>query len=299
MVFELATGGELFDYLTKMVKLSEKRTRQVMFQLFTAVEHMHAHNIIHRDLKPENILLDDHLNVKVSDFGFATICEPGNTLSELLGTPGYLAPEMLRRNVEPGSPGYSHPVDMWACGVIMYTLLAGFPPFWHRKQLMMLRNIMDGKYEFVSPEWDIISDSAKDLISKLLVTDPGKRLTATEALNHPFLQFQQVEFRVFSGLRKFKGAVYCVWSCHAFEKMHSRSTPKTFTLASIGDVPYENRFVRQLVDSCAFHIYGHWVKRGEEQNRALLFETAPKKLSQIPTQALLSTFPRPKSLWSH
>jgi phosphorylase kinase gamma subunit len=139
---------------------------------------------------------------------------------ELLGTPGYLAPEMLRRNVEPGAPGYSHPVDMWACGVIMYTLLAGFPPFWHRKQLMMLRNIMDGKYEFVSPEWDIISDSAKDLISKLLVTDPGKRLTATEALNHPFLQFQQVEFRVFSGLRKFKVWAFPLSPPHCRDFVH-------------------------------------------------------------------------------
>ena len=80
--------------------------------------------------------------------------------------------------------------------------------------------------------------------------------------------------------------------------MHCSSSPKTFSLASIGDVPYENKFVRSLVDSCAFHIYGHWVKRGEEQNRALLFETVPKKLSQIPTQ-LLSGFARPRSLWSH
>ena len=96
-----------------------------------------------------------------------------------------------------------------------------------------------------------------------------------------------------------QAAVYCVWSCHALQKMHtSSSSVKTFTLASIGDVPYENRFVRHLVDSCAFHIYGHWVKRGEEQNRALLFETAPKKLSQFKAQSL-SGFVRPKILWSH
>jgi phosphorylase kinase gamma subunit len=107
-----------------------------------------------------------------------------------------------------------------------------------------------------------------------------------------------VEFRVFSGLRKFKAAVYCVWSCHALQKLHSTSSAKTFSLASIGAVPYENRFVRHLVDSCAFHIYGHWVKRGEEQNRALLFETAPKKLNQIQSQAL-SSFTHPKSLWAH
>lgn len=95
-----------------------------------------------------------------------------------------------------------------------------------------------------------------------------------------------------------QAAVFCVWSCHALQRMHSRSSPKTFTLASIGDIPYENRFVRNLVDSCAFHIYGHWVKRGEEQNRALLFETAPKKLSQISSQ-VMSGLVGPKTLWSH
>ena len=93
-----------------------------------------------------------------------------------------------------------------------------------------------------------------------------------------------------------QGVVYCVWSCYALEKMHR--TPKVITLASIGNIPYENRFVRSLVDGCAFHIYGHWVKRGEEQNRALLFETAPKKLSQMPGR-ILSGFIRPRTLVTH
>lgn len=276
MVFELAPGGELFDYLTKMVKLSEKKTRQIMYQVFTALEHMHACDVIHRDLKPENILLDDHFNVKVSDFGFSVVAKETEQLSELLGTPGYLAPEMLKRSVEPDSPGYNKQIDLWACGVVMYTLLAGFPPFWHRKQLVMLRSIMEGKYEFVSPEWDEISDQAKDMIKQLLIIDPQKRLTASDALAHPFLQRQPVEFKVFSARRRFKGVVFCIMSCFSLERM--RRTPKTITLDTMGSNPYENRFVRSLIDACAFHIYGHWVKRGEEQNRAALFETAPKKI---------------------
>ena len=279
LVFELAQGGELFDYLTKMVKLSEKKTRQIMYQLFSAVEHMHAHHVVHRDLKPENILLGQNVTIKISDFGFSTTVAEGQQLSELLGTPGYLAPEMLKRSVEPGAPGYGVEVDLWACGVIMYTLLVGFPPFWHRKQLVMLRNIMEGKYEFVSPEWDGISDNAKDMVRSLLVTNPQKRMTASQALSHPFLQFQAVDFKIFSGKRKFKAAVFCVWSCNTLGKMHK--TSQTLSLNSVGTVPYEQRYIRTLIDTCAFHIYGHWVKRGEEQNRAALFETTPK-MAHIP-----------------
>lgn len=276
MVFELAPGGELFDYLTQLVKLSEKKTRKIMSQIFLAVEHMHSHQVVHRDLKPENILLDEEQRlVKISDFGFSSILNEEEGLSELLGTPGYLAPEMLKHSVEPDAPPYGVEIDLWACGVIMYTLMVGFPPFWHRKQLVMLRNIMEGKYEFVSPEWDDISDSAKELVRKLLDTDPETRLTASQALDHPFFQKAPVEFKIFSAKRRFKGAVYCIWSCYTLVKL--RKTTKTITLESIGPSPYENRFVRSLIDACAFHIYGHWVKRGEEQNRAALFETTPKR----------------------
>jgi phosphorylase kinase gamma subunit len=188
LVFELLSGGELFDYLTQSVRLSEKRTRQIMYQVFSAVVHMQNYNVIHRDLKSENILLDKEGNIKITDFGFAIEASPNDQLSDLLGTPGYLAPELLKRSVESDYPGYNKEIDVWACGVIMYSLLAGFPPFWHRKQLVMLRHIMNGKYEFVSPEWDDISDPAKDMIRKLLVVDPQLRMTALEALDHPFLK---------------------------------------------------------------------------------------------------------------
>uniref|UniRef100_A0A1B0BGK9 phosphorylase kinase n=1 Tax=Glossina palpalis gambiensis TaxID=67801 RepID=A0A1B0BGK9_9MUSC len=163
LVFELCPKGELFDYLTSVVTLSEKKTRTIMRQIFEGVEYIHSKNIVHRDLKPENILLDD-----------------------LCGTPGYLAPETLKCNMFEGSPGYSQEVDIWACGVIMFTLLVGCPPFWHRKQMVMLRNIMEGKYSFTSPEWADISEDPKDLIRKCLVVDPIKRITVQEVLRHPF-----------------------------------------------------------------------------------------------------------------
>ena len=137
--------GELFDYLTNHVALSEKRTKTIMKQLFEAVSYIHAKGIVHRDLKPENILLDDSLNVKLTDFGFAKVLAPNERLFELCGTPGYLAPELLRASMYENAAGYGQEVDIWACGVIMYTLLVGFPPFWHRKQMITLRNIMEGR----------------------------------------------------------------------------------------------------------------------------------------------------------
>jgi len=188
LVFELCRNGELFDYLTSVVTLSEKKTKYIMKQLFEALQHVHRMNIAHRDIKPENILLDDNLNVKLTDFGFAVALKKEQKLFELVGTPGYLAPELLKTNMFEETGGYGKEVDVWACGVIMYTLLVGCPPFWHRKQMVMLRNIMEGRYCFTSPEWDDITDTPKDLISKLLIVDPKKRYTVDDALNHEFFQ---------------------------------------------------------------------------------------------------------------
>ncbi|CAH1112409.1 unnamed protein product [Psylliodes chrysocephalus] len=302
LVFELCKHGELFDYLTSVVALSEKKTRYIMKQILEGVEHVHSMKIVHRDLKPENILLDDNLNVKITDFGFAKVLADGELMQDLCGTPGYLAPETLRCNMIEGSPGYSFEVDIWACGVIMYTLMVGCPPFWHRKQMVMLRNIMEGKYSFSSPEWADISDAPKDLIRKLLVVDPKQRISIKDALSHPFFQavlwdeditslkhslrknsrrfsrisdlalkLQQTKF---NARRKFQWVILVVRSTIRIQRL--RYTPEPLSLDVARNDPYRLKLLRKVVDGCAFRVYGHWVKKGEGQNRAALFENTPK-----------------------
>lgn len=284
LVFELCKNGELFDYLTQVVTLSEKRTRIVMRQLLEAIRFLHAHGIVHRDIKAENILLDGDMNIKLSDFGFATYVKKGTELKELLGTPGYLSPEMLRASTDDMAPGYGLEVDMWACGVVMYTLLAGSPPFWNRKQMKMLRDIMDGNYKFPSPEWDEISETAKDLIRRMLVVQPRKRITAAEALEHPFLSMREENVPATvpvpsvlqpSALpptkRRTLVAVFlCVRAVVRLKILATSPAPLAYSM--VRKNPYGWRHLRKGIDGAAFRIYGHWVKRGDDQNRAALFE---------------------------
>ncbi|KAG5844765.1 hypothetical protein ANANG_G00166170 [Anguilla anguilla] len=258
LVFDLMKRGELFDYLTEMVTLSEKETRKIMRALLEVVQFLHSQNIVHRDLKPENILLDDDMNIKLTDFGFSVQIEPGQKLNEVCGTPGYLAPEIIQCSMDPNCPGYGTAVDLWSSGVIMYTLLAGSPPFWHRKQMLMLRMILSGSYQFSSPEWDDRSDTVKDLISHMLVVDPEKRFTATDALNHPFFQqYVVAEVRHFSPYRKFK--VICM-TVLATIKIYGHWVKK-------GQA-------QKPLPRCAFKIYGHTRRCSENTPKAILLSIA-------------------------
>ncbi|XP_078404897.1 phosphorylase b kinase gamma catalytic chain, skeletal muscle/heart isoform-like [Cetorhinus maximus] len=275
LVFDLMKRGELFDYLTEKVTLSEKEARSIMRTLLEVVQFLHSKNIVHRDLKPENILLNDDMNIKLSDFGFSLLLEPGKKLKELCGTPGYLAPEILICSMDESHPGYSREIDLWSCGVIMYTLLSGSPPFWHRKQMLMLRMIMDGNYNFDSPEWQDRSDTVKDLISHLLVVKPEDRFTADQALAHPFFQQYLVEeVRHFSPFRKFKTIIWTVLASVRIYYNYRKAKPLTKEVL-VRD-PYAIKGIRKVIDGCAFKVYGHWVKKGLQQNRAALFENSPK-----------------------
>lgn len=157
----------------------------------------------------------------------------------------------------------------------MYTVMVGCPPFWHRKQMIMLRNIMECKYSFSSPEWDDITETPKDLISKLLVVDPSKRITIKEALHHEFFQILTCQGRKYKGKRMFQFAVFCVRCLIRIKRL--RDTPEPLSVERARIDPYKIRALRKVVDGCAFRVYGHWVKKGEAQNRAALFENVPKR----------------------
>ncbi|XP_014858224.1 PREDICTED: phosphorylase b kinase gamma catalytic chain, skeletal muscle/heart isoform [Poecilia mexicana] len=275
LVFDLMKKGELFDYLTEKVTLTEKEARKIMRALLEVLQFLHSQNIVHRDLKPENILLDDNMNIKLTDFGFAVQIQPGQTLKEVCGTPGYLAPEIIECSMDAGHQGYGTAVDIWSAGVIMYTLLAGSPPFWHRKQMLMLRMILAGSYDFSSPEWEDCSDTVKDLISRMLVVDPRQRFTASDVLNHTFFsQYVVNEVRQFSPYRRFKVICMTVLATMRIYCHYRRAKPVTKEV--IKSDPYAVKPIRKLIDACAFKIYGHWVKKGQTQNRAALFENSPK-----------------------
>ena len=179
---EILKGGELFDRIIEKEFYSEGDARTIVKTLGGALQYLHAQGIVHRDLKPENILLqskDDDAAIKLADFGFAKKMESSLTTS--LGTPGYVAPEILNKQE------YGASVDMWALGVIIYILLCGYPPFYDENQSVLFKKIRAGTFQFDSPYWDGVSDAAKDVISKLLVVDPKHRISIEEFLELPWV----------------------------------------------------------------------------------------------------------------
>jgi len=216
LVLEYVDGGELFDRIVERGFYSEKDASHVVRQILEALSYLHHWDIIHRDLKPENLLFSDNsenAKLKIADFGLARL-DSDATLKTICGTPGYVAPETLM------GKGYSKTVDIWAVGVITYILLCGFEPFYDGSETAMFQKILKCNYEFSSPYWDKVSENAKDLVRKMLVLDPAKRLTAKQALYHPWVQgkatgFEHLEtamanLREFNAKRKFKGVVKMV-----------------------------------------------------------------------------------------
>uniref|UniRef100_A0A8C4XA25 calcium/calmodulin-dependent protein kinase n=1 Tax=Erpetoichthys calabaricus TaxID=27687 RepID=A0A8C4XA25_ERPCA len=185
LVFDLVTGGELFEDIVAREYYSEADASHCIHQILESVNHIHQHDIVHRDLKPENLLLASKLKgaaVKLADFGLAIEVQgEQQAWFGFAGTPGYLSPEVLRKDP------YGKPVDIWACGVILYILLVGYPPFWDEDQHKLYQQIKAGAYDFPSPEWDTVTPEAKNLINQMLTINPAKRITADQALKHPWV----------------------------------------------------------------------------------------------------------------
>lgn len=190
IVLELMTGGELFDYVVDKGTLSEEEASILIRKITSAVAHMHSLNIIHRDLKPENLLLTSRrkdAEVKLIDFGLAKIMDE-NIAQSFLGTRGYLAPEMLQRHA------YDKAIDMWALGVINFVLLCGCLPFDDDSSLVSSNEAAKKRFVLRFPNWaSNLSESAKDLLHRLLDVDPKTRMTAEQALNHPWISGKTVQ----------------------------------------------------------------------------------------------------------
>ncbi|XP_028653773.1 calcium/calmodulin-dependent protein kinase type II subunit beta isoform X28 [Erpetoichthys calabaricus] len=217
LVFDLVTGGELFEDIVAREYYSEADASHCIQQILEAVLHCHQMGVVHRDLKPENLLLASKCKnaaVKLADFGLAIEVQGDQQAwFGFAGTPGYLSPEVLRKEA------YGKPVDIWACGVILYILLVGYPPFWDEDQHKLYQQIKAGAYDFPSPEWDTVTPEAKNLINQMLTINPAKRITAQEALKHPWVcqrstvasmmhRQETVEcLKKFNARRKLKGAI--------------------------------------------------------------------------------------------
>ncbi|XP_012142043.2 calcium/calmodulin-dependent protein kinase II isoform X2 [Megachile rotundata] len=217
LVFDLVTGGELFEDIVAREFYSEADASHCIQQILESVHHCHHNGVVHRDLKPENLLLASKAKgaaVKLADFGLAIEVQgEQQAWFGFAGTPGYLSPEVLKK--EP----YGKPVDIWACGVILYILLVGYPPFWDEDQHRLYAQIKAGSYDYPSPEWDTVTPEAKNLINQMLTVNPSKRITASEALKHPWIcQRERVAsvvhrqetvdcLKKFNARRKLKGAI--------------------------------------------------------------------------------------------
>lgn len=184
LVMELCAGGELFHQLEKHGRYSETEARVLFRHLMRVVLYCHDNGVVHRDLKPENILLattSSSSPIKLADFGLATYIEPGQMLHGTVGSPFYIAPEVL-------SGGYTQAADVWSAGVILYILLSGTPPFWGKTKSRIFESVRAADLRFPPGPWDQISESAKELVKQMLNTNPLKRLNAMQVLEHAWMK---------------------------------------------------------------------------------------------------------------
>lgn len=205
LVMELCSGGELFDRITAKGSYSERQAAAVCRDILTVVHVCHFMGVMHRDLKPENFLFAstaEDAELKAIDFGLSVFIEEGKVYKDIIGSPYYVAPEVLQRN-------YGKEADVWSAGVILYILLCGSAPFWAETEKGIFDAILVGQLDLSSKPWPTISESAKDLIRKMLNRNPQKRITAVQALEHPWLKEggasdRPIDSAVLSRMKQFK-----------------------------------------------------------------------------------------------
>ncbi|XP_030058210.1 peripheral plasma membrane protein CASK isoform X4 [Microcaecilia unicolor] len=259
MVFEFMDGADLCFEIVKRADAgfvySEAVASHYMRQILEALRYCHDNNIIHRDVKPHCVLLASKENsapVKLGGFGVAIqLGESGLVAGGRVGTPHFMAPEVVKR--EP----YGKPVDVWGCGVILFILLSGCLPFYGTKE-RLFEGIIKGKYKMNPRQWSHISESAKDLVRRMLMLDPAERITVYEALNHPWLKERDryaykihlpetvEQLRKFNARRKLKGAVLAAVSSHKFNCFYGDPPEE---LPDFSEDPTSSGAVSQVLDS--------------------------------------------------
>mmetsp|Transcript_7977 Transcript_7977/g.11930 ORF Transcript_7977/g.11930 Transcript_7977/m.11930 type:complete len:549 (+) Transcript_7977:182-1828(+) len=198
LVTEYLEGGELFDRIVEKSAYTESEAHDCCKIVFEALRYAHSKGVVHRDLKPENLLLqykDSDSEIKIADFGFSKKATCDHSLKTVCGTPGYVAPEILRLEK------YGTKSDMWSLGVITYILIGGYPPFYADNDKELIRMTKRGNFEFHEEHWGEISQGVKDMISSMLVKDPAKRASASDVLAHPWMNQDKKKLRRISLVR--------------------------------------------------------------------------------------------------
>lgn len=224
IVKEYCKGGELFDRVIERKHYSEKDAAELFRAIVRTLKHCHGLGVTHRDLKPENFAFKTEAvdsPIAAVDFSRSAYFEPGQKLHDLVGTVYYVAPEVIRRD-------YSAEADVWSAGVILYILLCGLPPFWASNDGAVFEKVLMGKYDLESVPWQTISAGAKDVVKRVLVQDPAKRMTVEEILNHPWVREDgdapeaPMDEAVLSRIRQFSAV-------NKFKKLVAMAMAKTMT----------------------------------------------------------------------
>ena len=186
---EFLEGGELFEAITNIGSFTEASASKVLKQILSAVYYLHSNHIVHRDLKPENIMLtqkpkNGNYQIKLIDFGTAKIFKPGKKMNKFIGTSYYIAPEVLKER-------YDEKCDIWSCGVILFILLCGYPPFNGNTNVDIFHAIQNQNPIFGGEEWEDITPEAKDLIKLMLKKNPNERLNAEQCLSHKWFRLME------------------------------------------------------------------------------------------------------------
>jgi len=192
IVMELLEGGTLLKKIVAKDHYTDHDAALILSAIITGIQYCHSRSVVHRDMKPENLMCSKKeysglSDVKITDFGLAVVIRPGEFASGVDGTREYLAPEIISH-----SP-YGPAVDMWSIGCIAYTLLCGYHPFSANESTPLYTQIATGDWSFYEDDWKDIGDTPKDFVSQLLILDPAQRMTARQALLHPFLQQSRKE----------------------------------------------------------------------------------------------------------